>query len=244
MKRLHTYSQNFLTSQKVVETILDKAKIKKDSLVYDLGAGSGLISSVLANRVERVVAVEFDERLKPTLERNLISYGNVQIILGDALKTPFPDEPFSIVANIPFHISSPLVQRFIHVKNAPEAAYLIVQKQFGRKLESHDTHHFTSQLGMVLGAEYQIKVVKELQPSDFYPRPAVDTVCVELLKRKAPLVEPYRLEAYKKFTIECFADPKVLAKMPISVLGIAPGHPPSRLTLTQWIILFHSQTVY
>ena len=244
MKRLDTYSQNFLKSPQLVRELLSKSNIRLSDTVYDLGAGSGLISSVVASAVKKVVAVEYDERLKPTLEKNLSSHRNVTIKIADALTVALPKTPYKVFANIPFHISSPLLQRFVNSDTAPEAAYLIVQKQFGKKLEAGSAKQFTSQLGMILGAEYSIKIIKTLKKTDFWPHPAVDTVCIELVKRKAPLVEKTRLKAYQTFTLECFADPKKLAKMPLKVIGITPGFPPSRLTLAQWVILFHSQTTY
>lgn len=244
MKRLDTYSQNFLKSPQLVRELISKSNLRVTDTVYDLGAGSGLISSVLADAVKKVVAVEYDARLKPTLEKNLTPHRNVTIKIADALTVPLPTDPYKVFANIPFHISSPLLQRFADSPHSPEAAYLIVQKQFGKKLEASDPKHFTSQLGMILGAEYSVKVIKNLKRTDFWPQPAVDTVCVEMLKRKTPLVESSRLQAYQKFTLECFSDPKKLAKLPLKVIGIAPGFPPSRLSLAQWVILFHSQNLY
>lgn len=244
MKRLPHYSQNFLKSPTLVRELLSRSKIKKTDTVYDLGAGSGVISSVLADSVADVVAVEYDERLIPTLQKNLAHKKNVTIIQADAVTMPLPQAPYKVFANIPFHISSAIVQRFINTPDAPQAAYLIVQKQFGRKLEATDPHHFTSQLGMVLGAEYTVKIIKNLRRTDFYPHPAVDTVCVELLKRPKPLVAAHRLDAYRTFTTECFADPKKLARLPLEVIGKTAGVSPSRLTLTQWLLLFQAQTIY
>ncbi len=244
MKRLDTYSQNFLKSPRLVRELISKSNLRVTDTVYDLGAGSGLISSVLADVVKKVVAVEYDTRLKQTLQSNLSEFRNVTVTFADALTIPLPKTPYKVFANIPFHISSPLVQRFINNDTAPISAYLIVQKQFGRKLEATDTSHFTSQLGMIIGAEYTVKIIKNLKKQDFQPAPAVDTVCVELIKRKTPLVEPHRLKAYQKYTEECFSDPKKLAKLPIHVIGATPGFSPSRLSLTQWVILFNSQKVY
>jgi len=127
---------------------------------------------------------------------------------------------------------------------APQSAYLIVQKQFGRKLIATDTSHFTGQLGMLLGAEYKVKILRHLLKTDFWPHPAVDTVFIEMIKRQTPLVPPKRFSAYTQFTIQCFSDPKKLARMPLHVIGQTPGASPSRLSLDQWILLFNSQNIY
>ena len=244
MKRLATYSQNFLRSPKLVESLLDRSTITKNDVVYDIGAGSGVITSVLAKHAKQVVAVEYDQRVAKTLIHNMRDVPNVSVKIGDIMQMNLPTTPYKIFANIPFHLSSPIIQRFINSPMAPEAAYLIVQKQFGRKLIATDTSHFTAQLGMLIGAEYRVKIIKNLRKTDFWPRPAVDTVCIELIKRPQSLIPTKRLSAYTQFTIQCFSDPKKLARMPLHIIGQTAGTSPSRLSLDQWVILFNAQKIY
>lgn len=244
MKRLADYSQNFLRSPKLVESLIGQSNLKKEDVVYDIGAGSGVISSELAKKVKQVVAIEFEPGAAKILIGNMKDLPNVSVKIGDVMKMNFPTTPYKIFANIPFHLSSPIVQRFINSPMSPEAAYLIVQKQFGRKLIATDTTHFTGQLGMLLGAEYRVKIIKSLRKTDFWPHPAVDTVCIEMIKRPQPLVPKSRLSAYTQYTIECFSDPRKLAKLPLEVIGQTAGVSPSRLSLDQWVILFNSQKIY
>lgn len=244
MKRLASYSQNFLRSPKLVESLIARSTLTQEDVVYDLGAGSGVITSELAKKVKQVVAIEYDGRIVETLRSNVSKYPNVKVQEGNILTAKFPKTPYKIFANIPFHLSSPIIQSFINTPTSPRAAYLIVQRQFGRKLIATDTSHFTSQLGMIIGAEYRVKIIKSLRRTDFWPHPAVDTVCIELVKRPSPLVAPTRLKAYEKFTVDCFSDPKKLAKLPLHSIGQQPGVSPSRLSLDQWIILFQAQSTY
>lgn len=244
MKRQASYSQNFLRSPKLVESLVQKSNITSTDIVYDIGAGSGVITSVLAKKAQHVVAIEYEPGAAKLLINNMKQYPNVTVKVGDIMKLNLPRNPYKIFANIPFHLSSPIVQRFINSPMSPEAAYLIVQKQFGRKLIATDTSHFTGQLGMLIGAEYKVKIIKTLRKTDFWPHPAVDTVCIEMIKRPEPLVPKNRLSAYTQFTNQCFADPRKLAKMPLHVIGQTPGASPSRLSLDQWVILFNSQKIY
>lgn len=244
MKRRHEYSQNFLRSPKLVESLIARSKLTKDDTVYDIGAGSGIIAATVARYVQKVIAIEYEPQTVEILRTNMKQHPNVTVVAADVLRYTFPSTPYKIIANIPFHLSSPIIQQFIDSPNAPQAAYLIVQKQFGRKLVATDTSHFTSQLGMLVGAEYKVSVIKQLRRTDFQPRPAVDTVYLEMLRRPQPLVPANRLEAYKQFTVDCFSDPKKLAKMPLHIIGQTAGVSPSRLSLDQWILLFHSQKIY
>lgn len=244
MKRLASYSQNFLRSPKLVESLVARSTLTKDDVVYDIGAGSGVISSVLAKRVKQVVAVEYEPEAAKKLIHNMKDYANVTVKIGDIMQLKLPTSPYKIFANIPFHLSSPIIQRFINSPMSPDAAYLIVQKQFGRKLIATDTTHFTGQLGMLIGAEYKVKIIKNLHKTDFWPHPAVDTVCIEMIKRPQPLIPKQRLSGYAQFTIECFSDPKKLAKMPLHIIGKEVGASPSRLSLDQWVLLFNAQTRY
>lgn len=244
MKRQASYSQNFIRSPQLVAELLTKSNIKNTDTVYDLGAGSGVISSVLAGKAASVVAIEFEPQTANILKRNMQAHPNVKVLVDDIIKTPLPTSPYKVFANIPFHLSSPLVQRFLQKGSEPQAAYLILQKQFGRKLVATDTSHFTSQLGMLVGVKFKARIIKNLRRTDFWPHPAVDTVCLELIKRKEPLVKPERMAAYEKFTAECFTDPKKLAKLPLEVIGQTPGFSPSRVSLDQWVILFNTQKHY
>lgn len=244
MKRLANYSQNFLRRPNLVRELIRLTNLKPDDTVYDLGAGSGVVSSVLAETVGMVVAIEYEPRTVELLKINMEKYSNVDVLQADILKVNLPTTPYKIVANIPFHLSSPIIHRFINSPSAPQAAYLITQKQFGKKLVATDTSHFTGQLGMIIGAEYDVKILKTLKKTDFWPQPAVETVFIGLIKRKTPLVQANRLSAYKKFTEECFSDPKKLAKLPLHVINAVPGISPSRLHIDQWVKLFNAQNVY
>ncbi len=240
MKRLSTYSQHFIRNPALVSELLRRSTITARDTVYDIGAGSGVITSELAKKAKQVVAIELEPRTAEILRRNVKNLPNVIIKTVDARSVALPDTPYKIFANIPFHISSDLVRRFINSPNAPIAAYLIVQKQFGRKLVASDTTHFTSQLGMIIGAEYSVRVFKQLRRTDFWPHPAVDTVCIEMIKRPEPLVPKKQLAAYARFTEACFADPKKLAKAPLAAIGATAGISPSRLSLDRWVALFNA----
>jgi 23S rRNA (adenine-N6)-dimethyltransferase len=243
MKRLAHYSQYFLRSPNLIKALVGHTTINNKDVVYDIGAGSGVISSVLADRAKSVVAVEFEPRMATKLRANMEQYPNVTVHQGDFLKMPLPRGPYKIFANIPFHLSSPIVRRLAEADNPPIATYLIVQKQFANKLLP-DFAGFTGQLGMMIGPIFAVKIRKRLQRTDFWPHPNVDTVMVELILRPEPLVPLERMPAYRQFIEDCFSDPKIFTKMPRERAGIALDMRPSQMKLSQWVNLFSIQTRY
>jgi 23S rRNA (adenine-N6)-dimethyltransferase len=243
MKRLAHYSQYFLRSPRLIKELVGHTSINRHDLVYDIGAGSGVISSVLAERCQSVVAVEFEPRMAEKLRGNMKKYSNVTVHQGDILAMPLPESPYKIFANIPFHLSSSIVRKLAEADNPPEATYLIVQKQFANKLLP-DSDRFTGQLGMMIGPIFAVRIRKRLQRTDFWPHPNVDTVMLEMIRRPEPLIPPNKMSAYRQFIEGCFSDPKVFAKMPRDAIGLSPETKPSQMKLTQWIELFTVQQKY
>lgn len=237
MKRLAHYSQYFLRSPQLIKELVGHSNIGKNDVVYDIGAGSGVISSVLADRCKSVIAIEVEPRAVEKLRNNMRDYKNVTVREGDFLDMPLPTEPYKIFANIPFHLSSPILRKITEAANPPSATYLIVQKQFANKLLP-DSDHFTSQLGMMIGPEFAVRIRKPLRRTDFWPHPNVDTVLLEILHRPAPLIERSKIPTYRKLIVDCFSDPKIFAKMPRATVGLPDDIKPSQMKLEQWVKLF------
>lgn len=243
MKRLAHYSQYFLRNPRLIKELLGHSSLKPTDTVYDIGAGSGIISSVLAEYCKSVMAIEVEPRMINKLRENLAKYSNVTIHEDSFLNMKLPVQPYKVFANIPFHLSSPILRKLTEDSYPPEAAYLIVQKQFANKLLP-DSDRFTGQLGMMVGPMFAVRIRKRLKRTDFWPHPNVDTVFLELLKRDAPLISPNRMPAYRRFIEDCFSDPKIFAKMPLAAASIPADTKPSQLKLTHWLDLFQHQTRY
>jgi len=237
MKRLAQYSQHFIRNPRLIKELVGHSSISAKDVVYDIGAGSGVISSVLATRCKEVVAIEAEPHTADLLRRNMQRYSNVRVVQGDFLTLPLPKTPYKIFANIPFHVSSQVVRRLTETSYPPQAIYLIVQKQFARKLLP-DSDRFTNQLGMLIGPEFAVRIRRRLLRTDFWPHPNVDTVFLEIIKRDEPLLPPKELPRYRQWVVGCFSDPKLFAKMPLQAAGILLPIKPSQLTLSQWLLLY------
>ncbi len=237
MKRLANYSQYFLRNPQRIKELVGHSTIKPSDIVYDIGAGSGVISSVLSTRCKQVIAIEVEPRMVEKLRENMQGYPNVKVLHTDFLDMPLPKGPYKIFANIPFHLSSPIVHKITEASNPPQDTYLIVQKQFANKLLP-DSDHFTGQLGMVIGPLFAVRIRQKLERSDYFPHPNVDTVMIELAKRPQPLIPLDRMPAYRDFVVGCFSTPAIFAKAPQRAIGLPAGIKPSQMRLTQWVALF------
>ena len=234
MKRLADYSQHFLRSPALIKSLIGHTNIRKNDTVYDIGAGSGTISAVLATKVKKVVAIELEPRILETLRQNMAQYDNVTVLQKDFLSLPLPTEPYKIFANIPFHISSQILHKLTDTPHSLKAAYLIVQKQFARKLLI-DSDYFTGQLGAMIAPWYVARIRKPLRRTDYWPHPNVDTVLLEIMPRPEPLLPVKLMPRYRQMIDQVFLDPKVFTKLPLKQVGIGEGVKPSMVRTEQWV---------
>lgn len=192
MSRNHLMSQHFLRNPRLALILIGHSNLKKRDTIVEIGAGSGVITSALSHRVNKVIAIEPDSIAAAKLRTNLTKHGctNVEIIESDFLAYELPDNPYKVFANPPFHLSSAILHKLIEADNPPEAIYLILQKQFALKLLNND-RHYTSQLGLKLTKDYQTRIRLPLKPTDFTPPPAVPTVLFEA--KRIPTQTPANL---------------------------------------------------
>lgn len=240
-------SQNFLRDPRVVNRLLFKTNITAQDIVYDIGGGKGVIADALAKRCHSVVCIELDPHLIPTLKHSLAQHANVVMYEADFLSLPLPQTPYKVFANIPFNMSADILHKLTRAPNPPSTTYLIVQREFAEKLLPA-TNGYSRQLSILLGAEFEIRVVAALRKSDFYPRPKVNTVLLEIQKRTNTLVNPVDIQLYRDFVTYAYNafKPKVSeALRPVltngefaalsSELRFPLSARPSNLSLEQWI---------
>ena len=181
--RNHLLSQHFLKNPRLALILIGHSNLKKRDLVIEIGAGSGVITSALAKRVKNVIAIEPDHQTADKLRANLNKrhITNVTVVEEDFLDFTLPSEPYKILSNPPFHLSSKIINKLLDAPNPPESFYLILQKQFALKLLNTD-RHYTSQLGYKLIQKYQSQIRLRIKHRDCTPPPDVPTVFFEAKK--------------------------------------------------------------
>lgn len=213
MARKHRVSQNFLRSPRIALMLIGHSNIRKRDFTLDIGAGSGVFAYALSKKSAQVLAIEFDRETFKKLQNNTKNLKNVEVLCADFLRFNLSKLPknYKVCANIPFHLSSPIIQNLTNAQNSPKSIYLILQKQFARKLIVSDKN-FTSALGVKIFPFFESKIKKPLQKSDFTPPPAVETVFFEMKRRETPLISKEEQLIFNDFIEKMFAVPDFYKK--------------------------------
>lgn len=228
-----------MRSPRLVAELIGHSNIRKNDLVLDIGAGTGVIAAALARRCKMVYAIEPEPGAFAKLRQNTAEAPNIKAVSQDFLLYALPPGPYKVFANIPFHLSSPIVQKLAWAPNPPKSIYLIVQKQFAHKLLANN-QHFTSQLGAQIAPWWTVRIRRPLKKTDFWPHPNVDTVLVEIKQRPEPLLPQNVAATYKALITKAFESPAFYRTLPLAAANINPELTPSQLTSEQWAQLYRS----
>ena len=209
--------QHFLRSQRLADELVAAACVLPAELVVEVGAGSGRLTEPLRRAARRVIAVELDPGLAAGLERRFERHPSVAVLRGDVLAVPFPREPFRVVGNVPFGVTTALLRRLLDDLRGPVTrADLIVQEGLARKRTSPRP---CSMLALSWLPWWQIGVERHLPAACFQPRPAVDGAMLVARRRTAPLIDPADHGRYRALLGRAFGR----AQSPVrQTLGLPP----------------------
>jgi 23S rRNA (adenine-N6)-dimethyltransferase len=232
--------RHFLRSRRLVEALVADAGIGADDLVLDLGAGAGALTRELSRRAERVCAVELDAELATDLRRRFEGT-NVRVLAGDATRLRWPDEPFKVVANLPFDGATAILRALLDDPSVPlVSADVVVQWELAVKRAAVWPSTF---VGAYWGAWYRFGLVRRLPPCAFAPPPSVDAGVLRIERRPQPLIPTRDHGAYRSFVKRGFASrrppvPPLRFKRLGRELGFDPHAGARDLDPAQWAALF------
>jgi 23S rRNA (adenine-N6)-dimethyltransferase len=191
-------SQHFLRRRFAAELVRD-ATLRADALVVDLGAGTGRLTAELARAASRVLAVELDPGLASGLGGR---WENVDVLQADARTVEFPAEPFSVVANLPFHGTNEILRNLLDDPRVLlERADLVVEWGVAVKRALPWPSTVNS---VVWGAWYSTRVARRLPGHAFEPRPKTDAAVLVFERRAQPLVPLAQAAGYRRFVAHGF----------------------------------------
>lgn len=134
--------QNFLIDGNIIRKIVKESNISKDDTVLEIGPGFGTLTEELALNAKKVIAVEKDSRLMEVLEFTLRDFNNIKIINNDILKENIknikeefsPDRKLKVVANLPYYITTPIIEYLIENKEYIDSITVMVQEEVARRI--------------------------------------------------------------------------------------------------------------
>lgn len=190
------HSQNFLIDGNIVSKIIGEAAVKEEDLIIEIGPGPGALTEMLLETGCKVLAVEKDEKLASLLNRlndrgqlEVHSHDFLDFPIEDALKKKLlPGQKGKVVANLPYHITTPILVKLSPLSDLISDCIVMVQKEvaerFIAKPGSKDYSSFTIFLSVFTETTYCFTI----EPSCFYPKPSVQSAVVHLRLKKAPEV--------------------------------------------------------
>ena len=252
--------QNFLVNPSVCPRIAEQGNAAPGWGVLEIGAGFGVLTVELAKRADKVVTVEIDDKLLPVLEETLRGYDNIKVVNADILKTDvrrliaeeFPGLRVAVCANLPYHVTSPILMSLLEQRLPIESITVMVQKEAAERLCARMG---TRQCGAVTAAvQYysEPKLLFHVSRGSFMPPPNVDSSVIRLDIRSEPPAgvrdeaQLFRLIrgafSQRRKTLAnpvsaALALPKERVLAALAAVGLKPTARAEELTLEQFIAL-------
>ena len=179
--------QNFLLVRGVVEFILKRSEPAAGDVVLEIGPGDGILTrGLLTTPLAALYSVEVDDRLRDGIERIAAHDGRYRCFWGDAVRFDYvrelPEMPAKIIANLPYHITTPLMWAFLEqlVPDKTDYMLLMVQLESAERIASPAGHRERSPLGITVEAMGSAEIVRKIPPSAFNPQPRVNSALIEI----------------------------------------------------------------
>lgn len=191
IKPKKSLGQNFLHDPNALEKIVQTAALTPDSVVLEIGPGTGNLTRLLARDAAQVVAVETDERLIPLLRQEFGTDERVRLVHGDILTLPVRDlvgdQPYVVVANLPYYITSAILRHLLESEHRPARLVLTVQSEVADRLVAGPGD--MSLLANSVQFYGWPEVVTRLNAAAFWPRPDVESAVVRIDVYEQPPVD-------------------------------------------------------
>ncbi|HPT07512.1 MAG TPA: 16S rRNA (adenine(1518)-N(6)/adenine(1519)-N(6))-dimethyltransferase RsmA [Candidatus Omnitrophota bacterium] len=181
--------QNFLYDKNILAKIAGALDIIPSSSIVEIGAGTGLLTERLAAFGNKVFAFELDKGLCKVLKEKFNGQRHVEIIQGDFLKADFSrlfgaQFPVTVVGNIPYYISSPIIERIIRGAAGIRSSYVTVQKEFAERIAASAGTKAYGSFTCFVQYYAHAKILFDISRGCFQPAPKVDSCLVRIIPKK------------------------------------------------------------
>ena len=210
----HSLGQNFILDEDFLSHLLDMAGVGEEDRVLEIGPGPGLMTALIADRAdraERVVAVELDEKLRPVLEAVLGERENAQLIFADALRSDLSalvseklGGNYRVVANLPYYITADLILKLFAARPLPQSVCVMVQREAAERLMSEPGDKNWCALAATVRFYGDCEILEDVPPRRFEPAPHVDSCFIRIDVRGERIVPEDEEADFLKLVRCCF----------------------------------------
>lgn len=203
--------QHFLTDRRTRERIIESIPLRADDLVVEIGPGRGAMTALLASRADRVVAVELDAGLAERLKLMFRDDPRVEVVEADILSTDFEEicrnhqvEQCFVFGNVPYYITSPILDRLFHFRRAIRAMALLMQREVAARITAVPGSRAYGYLSVLAQLYSKPRIALTVPPGAFSPPPKVHSALVnfEMVPAASPAgtqsVDPEELLSFAK----------------------------------------------
>lgn len=205
--------QNFLINPSVCPKMAEQSGAKKGVGVIEVGPGIGVLTCQLAERADRVVAIELDKRLLPVLDETLAEYDNIRIINDDILKidlkklieTELSGMEVVVCANLPYYITSPVIMKLLEDRLPINALTVMVQKEAAQRICAEVGSRQSGAVTVAVNYYAKPQILFGVSAGSFMPAPKVDSAVIRLDILKEPCVQVEDEELFFKVVKAAFS---------------------------------------
>jgi 16S rRNA (adenine1518-N6/adenine1519-N6)-dimethyltransferase len=180
--------QHFLRDQRTIHRIIDALAPKADETIVEIGPGTGALTAVLVERAGRLIAVEFDKKLVPLLQEHFSGFSNFKLVMADALTVDLcaeiqPARSARLVANLPYNISTAILQRLIAQRACLAEMVLMLQREVVDRLLAPAGTTDRGFISVLVEAYCEAEKLFDVAPGAFRPPPKVWSSVMRLKSR-------------------------------------------------------------
>jgi 16S rRNA (adenine1518-N6/adenine1519-N6)-dimethyltransferase len=250
--------QHFLVDAGVLQMIIAAANLTPGEMVVEIGPGPGVLTEALLDAGAQVLAFEYDPAMVALLEDD---FPGLEVVGGSVLETAprrlAASEEYSLVANIPYNITNPILRLFLEGRDVPrpKSMVLLVQKEVGRRLAAQPGSGQRGYISVLADYFAEVEYIATVPSQAFYPPPVVDSAIVRLVAKTSRPLPVEQEQDFLRFVHQLFIQRrKQLKNVVAGIRGVAPdqaqayferiGLPAQiraqELDERQWLLLFAS----
>ena len=232
--------QNFILDEGFLENLVEELNLTKDMTVVEIGTGAGTLTRVVAGRVKKVITYETDRRLEPILAKQFKYLENVDLRFEDGMKAKVESGTYTVVANIPYYITTPLIWKFMNDPGCVRICILVQDDVAQRIVAKHGGHAYGA-LTIGIQTRADCKIIKKVPRSVFVPVPNVDSAFVVMTKKKGVRIPEAFLKgvfsARRKTILNALRMDKGVAMSVLKKVGIDENLRPEQISVDKFVEL-------